>query len=57
MDGGGAEAEHLGSFLDAVVAVGAGEEEELEVIGRVAVFFRVWIKGIAGDDYGRCVRN
>lgn len=54
-DGRGAEAEHLGGFLDAVVAVGRGEEDELEVVGAVAVGFGVREEGIAGDYNGRGV--
>ena len=42
----------MGGFFDAVVAVGAGEEEELEVVGGVAVGFGFGVKGVAGDDYG-----
>lgn len=54
-DGGGAEAEHLGGFFDAVVAVGRGEKDQFEIVGRVAVGFGVGVEGIAGDDDGRGV--
>ena len=54
-DGRGAEAEHLGGLFDAVVAVGRGEEDELEVVCRVAVGFGIWEEGVAGDYHGRGV--
>ena len=50
-DGRRAETEHLGCFLDAVVTVGAGEEDELAVLGGVTVLLRVGEQGVTGDDY------
>ena len=54
-DGRGAEAEHLSGFLDAVVAVGGGEDDELETVCGVAVRFGVREEGVAGDYHGRDV--
>lgn len=34
------------------MAVGRGEEDELDVVGRVAVGFGVGVEGVAGDYYG-----
>ena len=50
--GRGAEAEHLGGLFDAVVAVGRGEEDELEAVGGVAVRLGVRVEGVAGDHDG-----
>ena len=33
--------------------MGGGEEDEFEVVDRVAMDFGVWEEGIAGDDHGR----
>lgn len=54
-DGRGAEAEHLSRLRDAVVGVGGGEEDELQVVGRVAVSLGFGVEGVAGDYYGRDV--
>ena len=54
-DGRGAEAEHLRGLFDAVVAVGGGEEDQFEAVGRVALGFGVREEGVAGDDHGRGV--
>lgn len=54
-DGGGAEAERLRGFFDAVVSVGGGEEDEAEVVGGIAVGFGGGVEGVAGDYYGRGV--
>lgn len=48
--GRGAEAEHLRGFFDAVVAVGAGEEDEGAV--GIAIFLGGGEEGVAGDDDG-----
>ena len=54
-DGRGAEAEHLRGLFDAVVAVGGGEEDQFEAVGRVTVGLGVREEGVAGDDHGRGV--
>ena len=54
-DGRGAQAEHLRGLFDAVVAVGGGEEDQFEAVGRIAVGFGVWEEGVAGDNHGRGV--
>ena len=54
-DGGGAETKHLCGFFDAVVAVGGGEEDQFEAVGRVAVGLGVREEGVAGDYHGRGV--
>ena len=55
VDGRGAEAEHLRGLFDAVVAVGGGEEDQFEAVGRVAVGLGVGEEGVAGDYHGRGV--
>ena len=37
------------------MAVGGGEEDQFEAVGRVAVGFGVWEEGVAGDYHGRGV--
>ena len=55
VDGRGAEAEHLRRLFDAVVAVGGGEEDQLETVGNVAVGLGGREEGVAGDYHGRGV--
>ena len=50
------EAEHLGRFFNAVVAMGAGEECEFAAFGEVAVLFGVGKQRVAGNDDGGRVR-
>lgn len=50
--GRGTEAQHLRGFFDAVVPVGAGEEDEFAPAGGVTFCFRVWEEGVARDDDG-----
>ena len=50
-----AKTEHLRCFLNTVVAMGAGKEDELTVLGVVTMLFRVWEKRVTGDDDGGSV--
>lgn len=47
----------MSSFLDAVVAVGAREEDELTVVRCVAVFFCIGKQGVSCYDYGCGIRD
>lgn len=47
----------MGGLLDAIVTVGAGEEDEFAVFRCVAVFFCIGKERVSGHDYGCGVRD
>lgn len=51
-----AESEHLCRFLDTIVAMSAGKEDEFPALDRVSILLGIWKESIAGDYDRGCIR-